>query len=114
VNQVVGHFRLDEESKAFFGSPVIHLIRRGDAIIGRFGRRGIISGLMLGPILEARWKKRDRNGWLRVTFDPSFRSFSGDYGLTLDAPALGRCRASTASNGRPSEGQAIIKKVSET
>jgi len=99
VSTVRGHYRLDDEARSFFGSPVMHLVQRGDRLIGRFGRRGVVRGVFSGAALEASWKVGERSGWLRVTFDRESRSFAGFYGSgDLRSPLRG-CRDAT----RPGE-----------
>jgi hypothetical protein len=112
MGQWVGHYRLDDEAKVFFEAPIMHIMRRGNAVVGRFGRRGVISGSMKGLSLEARWKSRERAGWLRVTFDPAHQSFSGDYGLEVDTPAVGRCEARIAAKARQAPPNPAVKDTS--
>jgi hypothetical protein len=95
-----GHYRFDDESKVFFGSPVLHLIQRGDRLVGRFGRRGVVRGSISDGSMEASWKSGERCGWIRARFDPRRRVFEGVYGLgETSSPPAGHCLA-RAGSGR--------------
>jgi hypothetical protein len=98
MSGATGHYRLDGESKAFFGSPVMHFIQRDDRIIGRFGRRGVVRGSISNGTLTISWKSGPRCGWLKARFNPIRRSFEGVYGLgEATSPPLGHCRACAGS-----------------
>ena len=100
MSGATGHYRLDGESKVFFGSPVMHIIQRGERLIGRFGRHGVVRGSISDGSMEASWKAGDRHGWLKLVFDPSSRSLEGSYGVgPATSPPAGYCRASASSGG---------------
>lgn len=97
--RITGHYRLDPHSKAFFGTPLWHVVQRGDELIGRFGRRGTIKGRIDGQAVEGCWKSGDRSGWLKLTFSATDRSFVGEYGVgaageSPGVPCTGSTRAS--------------------
>jgi hypothetical protein len=98
VNCATGHYRLDRASTAFFGSPLMHFIQRGDRVLGHFGRHGIIRGSIVDRTMEAAWKSGERCGWLKIEFDATRRSFEGTYGLgEATSPPLGYCRGGAPS-----------------
>lgn len=78
----------------------MHLVQRGDRLIGRFGRRGVVRGSLSGDVLEAGWKVGTRSGWLRVAFDRENRSFAGFYGLGELRWPVRACRDATPSGER--------------
>jgi hypothetical protein len=91
---VATRYRLDAQSRAFFESPIIHFVQHEGELIGHFGRHGTVRGFMRDGVLEASWKCRERAGWIRLTFDPFFRTLEGEYGLgALGSSPSGYCRA---------------------
>jgi len=63
----------------FLGAKLIHLIFRGEKVIGRYGRRGSVTGILEDHVLTATLHDSTRNGELTVTFTPDFCSFNGAY-----------------------------------
>lgn len=72
-------YRLNLEVHEFLGSGLLHLIARGESVIGRYGRRGYLSGALCGLVLTATLRNGLHQGELRVTFDEGFTSFDGYY-----------------------------------
>jgi hypothetical protein len=99
VTVATGHYRLDPGSQAFFESPMMHFVQHDGEVIGHFGRHGNVRGVMHDGVLEANWKCRDRDGWIRLTFDPSRRTLEGEYGLgSVGSAPAGFCRAAAQRN----------------
>lgn len=90
-----GKYR-SENPSAFLGNSIIHLIVRDSTVLGRFGRVGVIRGSVTGLAVDARWRDNARNGWMKLTFTPDFRSCTCDYGID-EGPALGHSLLSKVS-----------------
>jgi hypothetical protein len=61
------------------GTHLIRLIARGQTVIGRYGRRGFISGVLQEHELIATLRDDLHKGSLTATFDEDFESFDGVY-----------------------------------
>lgn len=82
-----GKYRFQAPSGEPFGSATIHLIARGETVLGRFGRVGVIHGSLQGRVVNGQWTKREDRGWIVLEFAPDFKSCTYTYG-TDGGPAL--------------------------
>lgn len=79
-----GQYELEDAVAAFFGSRTLRFIAREAHVTGRFGREGVIRGSVTGNELSAQWHDKQRHGWLRVHFAPSFKTGELEYGTDPD------------------------------
>lgn len=86
-----GKYRFETDSPEFFGSGTIHVIARGQSVIGRFGRVGVMRGSIEGRILKAEWTEGERRGWISLEFAPDYKSCICTYGMA-GGPALQTAR----------------------
>jgi hypothetical protein len=90
-----GSYRLDSASALFFGAPKLRLNpcdRSEFNVTGRFGRHGTIKGELSQLRLRATWAERQRSGWMSVTFDETYQTFEGTYGIQSgDSAVMGSC-----------------------
>lgn len=75
----------------------MRIIERESSVIGRFGREGVIHGSVSGHVLDAEWRDRTRQGWLKLAFDPSYKRCECEYG--------------TETNGKTVLGHAVLTKI---
>jgi hypothetical protein len=73
------------------GATLIRLIVRGETVIGHYGRRGYIKGVLHGCELAATMHHDTREGRLNVTFDQEFTSFAGLYATAREDRQQVRC-----------------------
>ncbi len=88
-----GKYRLEPAGADFFGTNTVRFIERGSAVIGRFGRSGVIRGSIDGRLVEAQWSDRQRHGWMRLHCSTDYKSCDCEYG-TQDGPECGRATLS--------------------
>jgi hypothetical protein len=100
-HEPTGSYRLDDRSALFFGTRRLRLIQRAGGIAGRFGRCGTLAGKLCAALtLTGIWMERERSGWFRITFDGSFQTFEGTYGIGSDVGAeIGRCSGQRTGSG---------------
>jgi hypothetical protein len=99
-HEPTGSYRLDDRSALFFGTRRLRLIQRADGIAGRFGRCGTLAGNLCALTLTGLWMERERSGWLRITFDGSYQTFEGTYGIGSDeATEIGRFSGQRTGSG---------------
>lgn len=97
-----GKYRVDDDSAAFLGTSLLRLIQSGDSVHGRYGRRGVVNGMLKHRTFIGEWRDHDRTGWLRLRFDASFESCEGEYGRIGTEPTiLGRLRGFRIVRKRP-------------
>ena len=84
-----GQYELDDAVAAFFGARTLRFIARDEYVTGRFGREGVIRGSVNGHELSAQWHDKQRNGWLRVRFAPSFKTGELEYGVNTNVTSVG-------------------------
>lgn len=85
-------YRIDPAMHELLGAKLIHLIFRNGNVIGRYGRRGCVSGVLQGHALTATLRDSKRAGTLTVTFAQNFESFQGLYVTEAGAePAQHAC-----------------------
>lgn len=75
-----GKYELADGCAEFFGSHVLYIIARGPAVLGRFGRSGILRGSIDGALITASWEDGKRKGWMRLTLDQTGQSCACEYG----------------------------------
>jgi hypothetical protein len=71
------HYRLDGASEHQLHATILHLVVRGDDVVGRYGRGGHLTGRMDGRLLTATLSQDGRDGRLNATFTNDFASFHG-------------------------------------
>jgi len=76
-------YRFDPATYEFLRAKLLHLIIRGENVIGHFGRRGHVTGTLKGHVLTATLRDSRRDGHITATFAEDFTSFEGDYLTTL-------------------------------
>ncbi len=84
-----GQYQLDDPEAAFFGARTLRFIARDAYVTGRFGREGVIRGSVDGHELSAQWHDKERTGWLRVRFAPSFKTGELEYGVNANGTSVG-------------------------
>jgi len=72
-------YRLNSEMHELLGTGLLHLIARGETVIGRYGRHGYVNGVLRDLVLTATLRDGVRHGELHVTFAEGFISFDGYY-----------------------------------
>lgn len=97
---VTGRYRLDETLCTLLGAGVMRLIRRGDRVIGRFGRVGFLRGRIADSLVDARWTERREYGWIIMRFDNRYRAAECEYGIDDQALAIGAGRLSRIVRNR--------------
>ena len=97
--RVTGVYRVDAKARQFFGSERVHLICRGDRVVGRFGRHGAIDGQVEGRAFLARFRSPAGEGWIEATFNERFNAFEGSYGVD-SGKALGSVSATKVTRAR--------------
>ncbi len=85
-----GQYQLDDAVAEFFGARTLRFIARDTYVTGRFGREGVIRGSVNGHELLAQWHDKERAGWLRVHFAPSFKTGDLEYGVNANGTSVGR------------------------
>lgn len=85
-----GQYQLEDAVAAFFGARTLRFIARDSYVTGRFGREGVIRGSVSGHELLAQWHDKERQGWLRVHFAPSFKTAELEYGVDANGTSVGR------------------------
>lgn len=85
-----GQYELDDAVASFFGARTLRFIARDTYVTGRFGREGVIRGAVEGHELSAQWHDKERTGWLRVRFTPSFKTGELEYGVNANGLSVGR------------------------
>ncbi len=70
-------YRLDPATYEFLRAKLLHLIIRGETVIGHYGRRGHVTGVLDGCVLTATLRDSRTNGRLTATFDKDFKTFTG-------------------------------------
>ncbi len=85
-----GQYQVDDAVATFFGSRTLRFIARDTYVTGRFGREGVIRGSVSGHELSAQWHDKQRHGWLRVRFAPSFKTGELEYGMEPEQGLAGR------------------------
>jgi hypothetical protein len=104
VTDILAHataaYRLNPEMHEFLGSGLIRLIVRGESVIGRYGRRGYLSGTLQGLVLTAALRDGVHDGELLVTFDEAFASFNGCFHAAGDGE----------SHERPCSGMRVTRR----
>jgi hypothetical protein len=85
-----GQYQLDDAVAEFFGARTLRFIARDSYVTGRFGREGVIRGSVSGHELAAQWHDKQRHGWLRVHFTPSFKTGELEYGEDANGDEVGR------------------------
>jgi hypothetical protein len=84
----------------FLSAKLIRIIVRGEVVIGRYGRRGYLTGALHGHVLTATLRDDVHQGHLTVTFDPAFKSFCGFYATVL----------ATEPQRRPCSGSRLLRR----
>lgn len=84
-----GQYQLEDAVAAFFGARTLRFIARDSYVTGRFGREGVIRGSVSGHELLAQWHDKQRQGWLRVHFAPSFKTAELEYGEDSNGSSVG-------------------------
>jgi hypothetical protein len=74
---VTAVYRLNPEMSAFLSAKLMHIIVRGETVIGHYGRRGYLTGVLRGKVLTAKTRDDVQTGNLTVTFVEGFASFDG-------------------------------------
>ncbi len=77
-------YALDPEAAGFFGARYLHMFAREGRIVGRFGRRGSLKGVLEDSVVRATWHNDVRRGWVVLRFNADFTGFEADYGLDDD------------------------------
>lgn len=70
-------YRLDADSESLLNAALLHLIVRGEEVIGRYGRGGHVTGRMQNRMLTATFSESARQGELVATFDDNLAAFRG-------------------------------------
>lgn len=91
---VTGRYRLDEALRTFLGADAMRLIRRGDRVIGRYGRLGFVRGRIDDLVVDARWTERREYGWIIMRFDNRYTAAECEYGVDDEQIATGAGRLS--------------------
>lgn len=86
-------YRLDPTTNGVLGAKLIRFIVRGENLVGRYGRRGHINGVLKGHVLTATLRDDHCRGRLTATFSEDFDRFEGFYEMTNDGDSpRGECR----------------------
>lgn len=85
-----GQYQLEDAVATFFGARTLRFVARESYVTGRFGREGVIRGSVSGHELLAQWHDKERRGWLRVRFAPSFKTAELEYGIDNNGAPAGR------------------------
>jgi hypothetical protein len=94
-------YRLDPETYEFLRAKLLHLIIRGETVIGHFGRRGHVTGVLDGFVLSATLRDSRHNAQLTATFDKDFKTFTGQVVTTVNQePQKRPCSGERLIRGR--------------
>ena len=85
-----GQYQLDSDVAVFFGARTLKFIARDSYVTGRFGREGVIRGSVSGHEVLAEWHDKERRGWIRIHFSPSYKTAELEYGVDTSGESLGR------------------------
>jgi hypothetical protein len=77
LRRVTGSYRLSPDVNELLHAKLIHLIARGDVVIGHYGRRGYLSGVLIERTLTAAFRDNVSQGNLTIMFDDKFTRFEG-------------------------------------